>query len=164
MQSGGKKSCRFRPSLSEAMFIHLQCMTDLNCSSVAMAAIVAGSQWSQLSRVKKSASGELPVFRHLHPLPPCNPATLYPSSLTRCTSHSLSLHACRSFSGGRSLSLLYEYHCLSLEIFSFSRLTAIFTSSTTWKSNMPTQQKSAPFSKAYRKPSFGWIAPAPNTL
>ena len=40
----------------------------------------------------------------------------------------------------------------------------ILASSTIWKSNIPTQAKSAPFSKAYLKPSFGEMAPAPRTL
>jgi hypothetical protein len=41
---------------------------------------------------------------------------------------------------------------------------AMMASSRTWKSNMPAQTKSAPFSYAYRKPSLGWIAPAAITL
>ena len=41
---------------------------------------------------------------------------------------------------------------------------AMIASSRTWKSNMPAQMKSAPFSKAYWKPSCGWMAPAAMTL
>ena len=43
-------------------------------------------------------------------------------------------------------------------------LFATATFSATWKSNMPTTAKSAPFWKAYLNPSFGWIAPAASTL
>ena len=38
------------------------------------------------------------------------------------------------------------------------------TSSDTWKSNMPTAAKSAPFSKAYVNPWRGGMAPAARTF
>ncbi len=47
---------------------------------------------------------------------------------------------------------------------SASTLSATFTSSTTWKSYIPTQMKSAPLRKAKRKPWAGSIAPAASTL
>ena len=45
-----------------------------------------------------------------------------------------------------------------------SAARAMFTSSTIWKSYIPTQMKSAPFRKAYLNPSLGGMAPAARTL
>src|SRR5512133_308424 len=59
----------------------------------------------------------------------------------------------------------FHYALHSRLRFTLPRISiTIFTSSTTWKSNIPTQMKSAPFSNAHLNPSFGSIAPAANTL
>lgn len=58
----------------------------------------------------------------------------------------------------------YACHGLVLLSFTLSVSRASFTSFATWKSNIPTHMKSAPFSNAYLNPSYGCIAPAPRTL
>ena len=48
--------------------------------------------------------------------------------------------------------------------FAFAPVLVMLTSSTIWKSNMPTQMKSAPLRKAHPNPSEGSMAPAARIL